>query len=52
MALTWKLVDENDELIQMVNCQYDSLDFSQYSDAIEVIVDFKNETTKIIKRNT
>jgi hypothetical protein len=50
--MDWKLVDEQGDLLQMVNCQYDSLDISHWEyGAIEVSVDFKSKTTRIIRRD-
>lgn len=49
--MDWKLFNESGELISEVNCQYDSLDISEWvHDAIEVKVDFINKSTYIIKR--
>ncbi|MBD8839453.1 hypothetical protein IFU39_16695 [Paenibacillus sp. CFBP 13594] len=49
--MDWKLFNENDEFLQEVNCQYDSLDLATMEhDAERVEVDFKNKTARIIKR--
>lgn len=49
MAFTWKLLDKEGNLIQMVNCQFDSLDFAYMNNAKSVEVDFEKEEAKIIE---
>lgn len=48
--MDWKLYDKNNQFIQEVNCQYDSLDLAvMLRDAKKVIVDFNKKETHIIE---
>lgn len=49
--MEWKLYDINDNFLQEVNCQYDSLDIADlFYDAEQVLIDFKHKKAQIIKR--
>lgn len=51
LALEWKLYDEKGNLLQNVNCQYDSLDLSEMMfNADEVRIVFSEKKAYILKR--
>lgn len=50
--MDWKLLDENGNVLQDVNCQYDACDISQWDYNVESLkIDFNSKTATIIKRN-
>ena len=47
--MEWKLYDQNNNFIQYVNCQYDSLDVAHWDlKAERVIIDFPNKSAHLV----
>lgn len=50
--MEWKLYDQEGNLLQDVNCQYDSCDISRWDyNAKRIIIDFSKKTTHIIEKD-
>lgn len=51
--MEWKLLDENKNFLQEVNCQYDACDFaSMFYGATRIEIDFIKQEATIIERES